>query len=31
MSEIGEEVQDKCPAFDDDLNYNIDDIEIEEG
>jgi hypothetical protein len=31
MSETGEEVQDKSPTFDDDLNFNADNIKIEKG
>jgi hypothetical protein len=31
MSETGEEVQDNSPAFDDDLNFDTDNVRIEEG
>jgi hypothetical protein len=31
MSKTGEEAQDKCLAFDGDLNFNADNVEIEEG
>jgi hypothetical protein len=30
-NETEEDVQDECPAFDDDLNFDADNIEIEEG
>jgi hypothetical protein len=31
MSETGEEVQDNSPAFDNDLNFNADNVGIKEG
>jgi hypothetical protein len=31
MSKTGEEVQDESPVFDNDLNFDADNIEIEEG
>jgi hypothetical protein len=30
MGETDEEAQDTCPAFDNDLNHDVDDIEIKE-
>jgi hypothetical protein len=31
MSETGEEVQDESPAIDDELDFDVDNVEIEEG